>query len=189
MTKLSISQAARAYSKDRKTISRHINEGKLSCEVNTQGHKLIDMAELVRAYGEPKQNASPAPMRYDASLPQHDTPDASPFLEEKITLLGQQIGDLKKDKGYLQELLDSERAERQQLLLLLEDKREKPEITPESENESKDQRWLVWGLVAAVVVLSIVTVISLTHVDDVYGLGFLVPQWHVFVESLLNRIF
>src|SRR5262245_32888112 len=51
-TKYTISAARRATGLSRTTIANHIKDGKLSCETNDQGHKLIDGSELHRVYGD-----------------------------------------------------------------------------------------------------------------------------------------
>jgi len=56
MAKLTLIEAARLYGKSRSTLYRHARKGKLSTEKRTRGGvdvNVVDMAELVRAYGEP----------------------------------------------------------------------------------------------------------------------------------------
>lgn len=52
MTKYSISDAHRITHKSRTTITKHIAAGKLSCEEDEQGNKLIDASELMRVYSD-----------------------------------------------------------------------------------------------------------------------------------------
>lgn len=61
-----ISQAAQLYGKARSTIHRAIDAGRLSCSVRGDGVRVIDLAELIRLWGEPpnqppqtQQNATP----------------------------------------------------------------------------------------------------------------------------------
>lgn len=58
MAKLNISQAAKASGKSRSTIQRHIKSGKLSVSQDATGNIEIDTAELLRVFGELKQNAT-----------------------------------------------------------------------------------------------------------------------------------
>lgn len=51
-TKYSISAANRITGKSRTTITKHIRQGKLSCEEDAQGNKVIDASELIRVYGD-----------------------------------------------------------------------------------------------------------------------------------------
>jgi len=58
MTKLNLSQAAKAVGKNRVTLWRHINTGKLSAERDRDGNPLVDTSELLRVYGELKKTAT-----------------------------------------------------------------------------------------------------------------------------------
>ena len=48
-----ITQAAQLYGKARSTIHRAIEAGRLSCTTRGDGVRLIDLAELIRLWGEP----------------------------------------------------------------------------------------------------------------------------------------
>ncbi|MBO2601485.1 hypothetical protein [Shewanella algae] len=58
MAKLNLSQAARATGKNRVTLWRHINAGKLSAERDREGNPFVDTSELIRVYGEIKHVAT-----------------------------------------------------------------------------------------------------------------------------------
>ena len=98
MTKLNISQAAKTFGKDWKTIKRHIEKGKVSCEIDKSGHKQIDLSELIRAYGEPKNNASPNAIGQNKDIPEHSSPNAIGIYGEKIGRLEAEITELKEDR-------------------------------------------------------------------------------------------
>jgi len=51
-TKYSISATSRITGKGRATISRHMKAGKLSFEIDTNGNRVVDAAELLRVYGD-----------------------------------------------------------------------------------------------------------------------------------------
>jgi hypothetical protein len=51
-TNYSISAASRLTGKSRTTITKHIRQGKLSCEIDERGVKLVDGSELARVYGD-----------------------------------------------------------------------------------------------------------------------------------------
>ena len=51
MSIVTINEAANLVGKSIKTIYRHIESGKLSCVIDDNGRKVVDMAELVRVYG------------------------------------------------------------------------------------------------------------------------------------------
>lgn len=50
---LSVAKAAQLYGKQRKTLYRHMDAGRLSYQVLGSGHRALDLAELIRVYGEP----------------------------------------------------------------------------------------------------------------------------------------
>ena len=50
-----ITEAAKLYRKQRKTIYRHLDTGRLSSGVRGDGKRVIDLSELIRCYGEPPQ--------------------------------------------------------------------------------------------------------------------------------------
>ena len=49
---ITLSQAAQLVGKNRKTLYRHITEGRLSATINADGVKEVDPSELHRVYGE-----------------------------------------------------------------------------------------------------------------------------------------
>lgn len=76
MAKLNLSQAAKAVGKNRVTLWRHINTGKLSAERDRDGNPLVDTSELLRVYGELKKNATPRNIKKQ----QHETPSYDELL-------------------------------------------------------------------------------------------------------------
>lgn len=70
MPELNLSQAARLYGKSRMTIHRHCRSGRITSRLSDDGQRLIDLSELIRAYGE-----SPNPV----------TPDAPPKSSQRYT--------------------------------------------------------------------------------------------------------
>lgn len=79
---LTITEAAKLYGKQRKTLYRHIDAGRLSCSTRGDGHRVLDLSELIRCYGEPSQAlpADDTPMTREA--PQGDTLLTRALLEE-----------------------------------------------------------------------------------------------------------
>lgn len=59
MPELNLSQAARLYGKSRMTLHRHCGSGRLSSRLNHDGQRLIDLSELIRAYGDPPNRVTP----------------------------------------------------------------------------------------------------------------------------------
>lgn len=49
---VNISEAARMASKTRRTIYKHINQGKLSTTRDSKGNKGVEVSELIRVYGD-----------------------------------------------------------------------------------------------------------------------------------------
>jgi hypothetical protein len=76
MTKLNLSQAAKAVGKNRVTLWRHINTGKLSAERDRDGNPLVDTSELLRVYGELKKHATPS----NSKKQQSETPSYDELL-------------------------------------------------------------------------------------------------------------
>lgn len=67
---LSQREAARVWGVGRATLQRAISAGELS----VSSEKLIDPAEMLRVYGEPKRNSGPAPSRQTGPLGPADEP-------------------------------------------------------------------------------------------------------------------
>ena len=137
MTKFNISQAAKNFDKDRSTIQRHIKQGKLSYDIDRVGHKVIDLTELIRAYGEPKHTAADTAVPPSKAMPQHAAPHTAAVFEEKIKGLEKQVEGLEQDQEERKERESELRKEIERQLsiidrqtLLIEDKREKAEDKP-----------------------------------------------------------
>lgn len=86
-----ISQAAQLYGKARSTIHRAIESGRLSCTVRGDGVRTIDLAELIRLWGEPT-NSVPMPQQ-DATPQQSDTQQQ---LIEELRALRQEVRELRE---------------------------------------------------------------------------------------------
>lgn len=69
-----ISEAARLYGKARSTIHRAIAAGRLSCSVRGDGVRVIQLAELIRLWGEPDN--MPAAAQQSATPENSDTQQA-----------------------------------------------------------------------------------------------------------------
>lgn len=111
MTEFNISQAAKVVKKDRKTIQRYLQKGKLSCRVDAQGQKLIEVSELERVFGKiphPSSVSQPGLMSQKGSsyTTEHETSllkEKIALLESKISFLESHIEDLKEQRKQWQE--------------------------------------------------------------------------------------
>ena len=117
MSIITINEAANLVGKSIKTIYRHIESGKLSCVIDDNGRKVIDIAELVRVYG------------LDLSLIENDNKvsmsDNGNGVENNIIHLEKEIELLKMllvEKDKLLNEKDQRNADLKQALMLLEDK-------------------------------------------------------------------
>lgn len=91
MPELNLSQAARLYGKSRMTLHRHCGSGRISSRLNHDGQRLIDLSELIRAYGEPPSRATP------------DTPDTLSDQSQRDALLLRELQALREQVAQLQE--------------------------------------------------------------------------------------
>lgn len=71
MAKVNLSHAAKLTGKNRTTIWRHINSGRLSYERDRDGLPFVDTSELIRVYGELKPTAT----HQSKKKPHKATPD------------------------------------------------------------------------------------------------------------------
>ncbi|MFW2106270.1 plasmid replication DNA-binding protein [Acinetobacter guillouiae] len=75
MSKLTIGEAAKVYGLTRGAIYDRINAGTLSTSLNERGIKVVDLADLIAIYGEPKtrQNEQPTQQSIQQISTQNDT--------------------------------------------------------------------------------------------------------------------
>lgn len=97
MPKLNMTRAAKAAGIARGTLYKHIKEGRVTCEQNEKGEKVIDTAELLRVYGELRHPDTSSEQTEERANERHETPE-SVLLREQITLLQKQVEDLRQDK-------------------------------------------------------------------------------------------
>lgn len=119
MTKLTITEAALLVKKSRKTLYRHIEQGKVSASQNDTGEKVIDTSELIRVYGELSQHDNV--INKKMSQPETDEKDQKiAILEDKIKQLNLLLEEKNERINDKQEHIDSLK----QALILLEYKKE-----------------------------------------------------------------
>lgn len=143
MSKLSLKQAAEFAATTKPTILKHMAKGRVSGEKDGNGQWWFDMAELVRAYGEPGSrngsgNAS-LNKRNPLSL-QVEAPSETVLATElaatkaRLELVEQERERERRDKDAtiadLRARLDRETEERGRLALLLTDQRPREQASP-----------------------------------------------------------
>ena len=102
-TRFSISEATRWVGKTRRTMQRHIKNGKLSVNEDKQGRKYIDYVELGRVYPEDfKQPKTDDKVSKNEKKSQGNTGDSG-FLPEKVAILEEQVEDLKQEREIARE--------------------------------------------------------------------------------------
>lgn len=101
MAKLNLTKSAKSAGIARGTLYNHIKQGKVSCEVNKEGKRVIDTSELMRVYGDLKNIKVSNERSRGRTIEQSKTPKTSAIeqvLRERISDLQQQIENFKQDK-------------------------------------------------------------------------------------------
>lgn len=96
---LTIPQVARLYGKHRSTVHRHIEAGRLSCGFRGDGARVVDMAELVRCYGEPKK--LPPEMQPSATAEKEDLQQA---MLQALQAMHKELVSLREEVAQLRQL-------------------------------------------------------------------------------------
>lgn len=95
---LTIPKAAKLYGKHRSTIHRHIESGRLSCGFRGDGTRVIEMAELIRCYGEPEH--LPCETQPSATSQQEDMQQAMlqalHAMHSELVALRQEVAELRQ---------------------------------------------------------------------------------------------
>lgn len=99
MPELNLSQAARLYGLSRMTLHRHCRSGRVTSRLSDNGQRLIDLSELIRAYGEPPHDVTPDT---PPVVSQRDTPGDTPP-NERDDLLLRELQELREQVTQLQE--------------------------------------------------------------------------------------
>ncbi len=132
MAELNLTQAAKAAGIARGTLYKHIQEGKISCQLDDKGKRVIDTSELMRVYGDIKQPETTHERLEERPIEHKETQEeteVTQVLRERIGDLEKQVEDLRQDKEISSkresELLDI--LKQQQTLLLPPGNTEKAE--------------------------------------------------------------
>lgn len=95
MPELNLSQAARLYGKSRMTLHRHCGSGRVTSRLSDDGQRLIDLSELIRAYGEPPNRVTldtPSDQSQRDDLLLRELQD----LREQVTQLREEVRELRR---------------------------------------------------------------------------------------------
>jgi signal recognition particle subunit SEC65 len=122
MVFLTLAEAARLTGKNASTITRAVQKGKVSCQVDVNGQRVFDPSELERAFGKLKNveesesactnvSALECVSLHDEIKRLHEQEIA--LVQKQVQIMQTQIEDLKNDRDHW----------RQQATYLLEDKR------------------------------------------------------------------
>jgi excisionase family DNA binding protein len=131
MALVTVSEAAKLVSRDRKTLYRLIKEGKLSATVRDSGSRQVETSELLRVFGEMRQSEVSRDSRETVSMSQHETPD-------ETVATGLRLAVLEAELRHAKELLaakDDQIADLRQLVRLL------PAPEPRSLEKAQQSIW------------------------------------------------
>ena len=92
---LTITEAAKLYRKQRKTLYRHIDSGRLSCSIRGDGHRVIDLSEMIRCYGEPTTSVNTYDTAMTRGVPASDT--LTRAMLEELQALRKEVEQLRAD--------------------------------------------------------------------------------------------
>ena len=140
MSKLSITDAVKIIPVSESTLRRDLKRGKVSCEADPKGRKLIDVSELERVYQHLKnQNGTQPPTdesaepsssvndnHHNPSMNGNDSPKIIELLEGQVQDLKERLEKADGEKSRLLELANN--LQKQNELLMLPSPRKKPSI-------------------------------------------------------------
>lgn len=164
--KISVSEAARVWKKDRTTIYRIINKHNISKEKSEDGKTLIQFVDLRQHLGEPEgRDVTSATTRQQVATPQHDTSDVTGILQQQISDLKEQMKAQREEYRQREESAQKREGELLSIVkqqgLLLEDRREREK--PEEQGRKSSERWLVWGLGMVTLIVGTIAVAAIYY--------------------------
>jgi excisionase family DNA binding protein len=113
MSLLTLSEAAHTAGVSRRTIQRSIQSGRLSAATTATGERVIDTAELLRAFGPLRQAPSDTPASMSQPVATHDATDTA--MTTLVEVLREQLQQAQQEKARLLALLEAEQAARCEL--------------------------------------------------------------------------
>ncbi|MDP5255843.1 hypothetical protein [Vibrio sp. HB161653] len=123
MPALTIGRMAKLYGLHRSTLHEAVAKGRISSGLDGKGQRVIELAEMIRVYGEPETAPTP-PDRQNPTLPYTSAPTEPDTSPTPVQMLD--VGDIKALQEELR-LLRAEVKDLRETLLCIE---HKPEIAP-----------------------------------------------------------
>jgi vacuolar-type H+-ATPase subunit I/STV1 len=115
-TRLNLTQAARAAGITRRTLYNHINQGKVTASRDEKNSPVIDVSELIRAYGNVNLPVKKIPtLSHHENTHQNYTPDALETVRNELAELKQAVTLMLEDKTAREEERRRGEDERRQL--------------------------------------------------------------------------
>lgn len=127
MTRVGATEAAKLTGKSRVTIQRAMKSGKISCEKDENGHRVVDVSELERVFGL-KQQAALHSATDDATRSAENPLDNS-AVKQVLEAKEEVIDQLRKE-------LEKTEAEKNRIWGLLEDRRTDKQDAMEKANQA-----------------------------------------------------
>jgi len=125
MAQISVSEASKLVSRDRKTLYRLIKQGKLSATVSDSGMTQVETSELMRVFGEISQSGDKGDSGATVSMPQNETPSES-FRVELLKLELRHARDILEEKERLLVAKESQIEDLRNSVRLLEGPKAEP---------------------------------------------------------------
>lgn len=132
MAELSPTQIVKQWKVSKTTIYKHINDGTITYKTTEDGHKRIELSEVLRVFGEPKV--------LDEQQP--DDEKELEFLKQQVARLEKDLSEAReekrKDREFFQTMLESQSTQITEALngikqLMVEHKPEPPPIVSPAE--------------------------------------------------------
>lgn len=115
-TRLNLTQAARAAGITRRTLYNHINQGKVTASRDEKNSPVIDVSELIRAYGNVNLPVKKVPaVSHRENTHKNYTPDALETVRNELAELKQAVTLMLEDKTAREEERRRGEDERRQL--------------------------------------------------------------------------
>lgn len=95
MTKLTIGRMAKLYGLHRSTLHEAVAKGRVTAVIDGKGQRVIDLAEMIRVYGEPSRQPTHTPTPSPDTLQPLQLGVLGPLLEE-LRLLREEVRELRQ---------------------------------------------------------------------------------------------